>query len=189
MNIYRSFSTLMEAESEFHIECCDRGSVITILAPHGGNIEPHTSEITRLIAGDQYNYFCFNGLKPENNHHLHITSHCYDEEHALNLVQKSTEVIAIHGCTQREPAVYAGGLDTSLIQKIRSALEFRAVPTLPPQPHFAGINQHNICNRGLTGKGVQLEISRALRDSRDAWSAISGAIRSVLSNQIAYGRD
>lgn len=183
MDIYRNFSTLMENESDFHIECYDRGSTITILAPHGGNIEPHTSEITRLIAGEQYNFFCFNGLKQKNNHHLHITSHRYDENNALNLVQKSTTVIAVHGCTRREPMVYVGGLDIALIKKIRSALELRRIPTAPPQPHFTGTSRHNICNRGLTGKGIQLEISRALRDSREAWSAISSAIRPVLSAQ------
>jgi phage replication-related protein YjqB (UPF0714/DUF867 family) len=180
MDIYRNFSALMETESDFHIECFDRGSAITILAPHGGNIEPHTSEITRLIAGDKYNFFCFNGLKPENNHHLHITSHRYDEEHALHLVQTSTTVVAVHGCSQREPIVYVGGLDTSLMKKIRSALELWKIPTAQPKPHFTGTSKHNICNRGLTGKGVQLEISRAFRDSRDAWSAISRAIRPIL---------
>ena len=35
---------------------------ITIIAPHGGNIEPHTSEIAALIAADTHNLFCFNGL-------------------------------------------------------------------------------------------------------------------------------
>lgn len=180
MDSYRNFRELMEVETDFLIEWQDRDSAVTILAPHGGNIEPHTSEIARLIAGDNYNYFCFNGQKPENNHRLHITSHLYDEEHALTLVQKSTMVIAIHGCRERQPLVYVAGLDISLISKISRALQLRDIPASPPRPHFTGTNKGNICNRGLTGQGVQLEISRALRDSPEAWPVIAEAVRSVL---------
>ena len=54
---YNNFSTLDSRESEYRIEVVDRGSEVTIIAPHGGRIEPHTAEIAALIAGAHYNLF------------------------------------------------------------------------------------------------------------------------------------
>ena len=39
----------------------------------------------------------------------------------------------------------------------------------------------NICNKGISGKGVQLEISRPLRDSPKAWEKIAAAINEALA--------
>lgn len=181
MDKYPSFKELKRYETEFSIELCDQGSDVTVLAPHGGRIEPHTEEITKLIAGEDYNYFCFNGMKQGNNRDLHITSHRYDEEQALVLVQKSTTVITIHGCTRKDPMIFLGGLDGNLKEKISSALTTMKIPVSHSWPNCTGTNMNNICNRGITGKGVQLEISRALRDSPASRSAIAKAVRSSLS--------
>ncbi|MBE0583253.1 MAG: poly-gamma-glutamate hydrolase family protein, partial [Desulfofustis sp.] len=83
MDTYANFSLLEQHEHDFSIELADRKVATTILAPHGGGIEPHTSEIARLIAGDEYNYFLFNGTKPSGNSTLHITSHRWDHPQAL----------------------------------------------------------------------------------------------------------
>ena len=50
MDTYDSFKALKEDETNYHIKWKDRNAQITILAPHGGNIEPHTSEIAELVA-------------------------------------------------------------------------------------------------------------------------------------------
>lgn len=132
-----------------------------------------------MTAGEQYNFFCFNGLKSDNNHRLHITSHRYDEEHALRLVRKSTTVIAIHGCKEREPLIYAAGLDLPLISN-QAGPGTEDDTNSPPLPHFTGKNSRNICNRSRTGKGVQLEISRAFRDSPESWSTIAEAVQDAM---------
>ena len=115
---YRNFEELSSCESGFGVQVRDRASEVTILAPHGGRIEPNTSEVAALIAGDYYNLFCFNGLKENDNRDLHITSHRFDHPQALSLVSTSSYVVAVHGCTVNKPVVYLGGLDEQLINQI-----------------------------------------------------------------------
>jgi phage replication-related protein YjqB (UPF0714/DUF867 family) len=181
MDSYQSFTELKQHEVDYSLELCDRDSPVTILAPHGGNIEPHTSDIAKLIAADTYNYFCFNGQKSGSNRDLHITSHRYDEEQAVSLVQKSRTVIAVHGCTSLELMVYLGGLDSGLLEKISESLADRNIPCSSSGERYAGRHMGNICNRGSTGRGVQLEISRPLRDDPEAWKSIAACIRYAIS--------
>ena len=154
------------------------------MAPHGGNIEPHTSEIARLIAGDRFNLFCFNGKREKNNRKLHITSHHYDEDTALLMATSSTLVLTIHGCTTREPMIFIGGLHDRL--KLLLAEEFRlaGLPAIlcEESSPLSGRNPNNICNRGLLAKGVQLELSRGIRDTPAIWSHLSGAVNTVLTS-------
>jgi phage replication-related protein YjqB (UPF0714/DUF867 family) len=44
---------------------------------------------------------------------------------------------------------------------------------------FPGRHPRNICNRGRSGEGVQLELSEGLRKAGD-WSGLAGAVRTVL---------
>ena len=183
MDTYSSFKQLKAVETEYCITHVDRGSDITIIAPHGGNIEPHTSEIAALIAADTHNLFCFNGLKQRNNYLLHITSHHFDEEQALALVQSSTTVISVHGCTRKETIIFVGGRDDELKQRISAALNHAHISAVACTHHslHGGNHPDNICNRGITGKGVQLEISRPLRDSPQAWCKIAAAVEQALA--------
>ena len=182
MDKYLDFNTLVRNETEFHIECWDRDAEVSILAPHGGGIEPHTSEIAHLIAGNDCNCYCFNGTKNDNNHTLRIASHRYDEPTALALIKKSETVITIHGCREKRAFIHIGGLDRELGEKIETCLNEVAIPCrmCPPQSPFGGINPANICNLGRSGKGVQLEISRELRDAAPAWKIIAEAVRKAL---------
>ena len=109
MDLYPGFSLLLRHEHDFVVEQADRGAATTVLAPHGGGIEPHTSDIARLIAGDEYNYFLFNGTKTAGNDTLHITSHRWDHPEALALVTRSLRVITVHGCRARAAVVVVGG--------------------------------------------------------------------------------
>ena len=153
---YRNYKALERQESEYRIEVIDRGSEVTIIAPHGGRIEPHTGEIAALIADVRYNLFCFHGLKQDDNRDLHITSHRFDHPRALDLVRKSRHVIAVHGCTDSEPVAYLGGLDTELIEQIGTE---------------------------LTRRGVAHELSRGIRDSDLLRSSVSAAVRSALEQK------
>ncbi len=183
MDTYRSFKELRNKETDYRIKWKDRNAHITVIAPHGGNIEPHTSEIAELVAADRYNLFCFNGLRSTGNHVLHITSHNYDEEQALALVGSAAFVIAIHGCTQKEHMVYIGGLYDELKEQINEALGGAQIPSVicSKTSGYGGKRPDNICNKGTSGKGVQLEISRPLRDSPKAWEKIAAAIHEALA--------
>jgi phage replication-related protein YjqB (UPF0714/DUF867 family) len=136
------------------------------MAPHGGKIEPTTSMIAEAIAGENYSYYSFDGLKSEGNSVLHIESHLFDEPRALQAVKKADIVITVHGqLNHKEEFVMVGGLNVDLRSGIRRQLEASGFRTRPPTEGLQGIDPENICNRGRLKGGVQLEISRKVRDS------------------------
>ena len=51
-----------ELNKDYKISISDVGSGISIIAPHGGKIEPGTSDIARKIATERSNYYCFEGI-------------------------------------------------------------------------------------------------------------------------------
>jgi phage replication-related protein YjqB (UPF0714/DUF867 family) len=182
-DVYQSFSQLknhQELNKDYKISVSNVGSPITIIAPHGGNIEPRTSDLAKLIAADVYNYYCFEGIRKENNGCLHITSHHFDEPRAVEIVSGSKVVIAIHACTGDAGTVHIGGLDKELKTNIAKELEDRGIRVSTQHPGFQGSNPHNICNRGAKGQGVQLEITRDLRDDLDKVNLISEAVKAAL---------
>ena len=180
---YKNFRALERQESGFRIEVVDRGSDVTIIAPHGGRIEPHTAEIAALIAGAHYNLFCFHGLKQNDNYDLHITSHRFDHPLALELVCKSRYVIVVHGCKVIAPVAFLGGLDTELIEQIIKELTNLGVACECNVELFKGTHPHNICNRGRLRRGVQLELSRGIRDSDALRSQVSLAVRAAIAQK------
>jgi phage replication-related protein YjqB (UPF0714/DUF867 family) len=180
---YTTFKELVKHEkvdTDYQIAISDVGSAVTIVAPHGGKIEPGTSEIARRIASDKYNCYCFSGLKKSNNSRLHVTSHNFDEPAALKLISTSDIVIAIHACTGTAGRVYLGGLDIALKTSIARELHARGIGVSMKDSRFKGTNPGNICNRGRTGKGVQLEITRDLRDDPAQKEIIAEAVRASL---------
>ncbi|MCG6930844.1 MAG: poly-gamma-glutamate hydrolase family protein [Desulfofustis sp.] len=183
MDRYKNFSELAAHESAYHIRFVDRNCEVTVIAPHGGRIEPNTSEIAALIAADDCNLFCFNGLKAGSNRDLHITSHRFDHPRALALARKAATVVAVHGCMHTDPIVHLGGLDAELIERTRRRLHACNIVVEPAIRRYAGINPENLCNRGTRRKGMQIEVSRPLRDSPAAHIAIATAVRSALQKQ------
>ena len=181
MDRYLNFNDLAANEEDYFIELEDRGSSVTVVAPHGGEIEPHSADIARLICADDYNLFCFVGIKSSNNRDLHITSHRFDHPGALALVQRSAIVIAVHGCIRKDCVVLLGGLDQDLVSEIKRQLSRRDICSEPSAQKLRGQHKDNICNRGLRGKGVQLEISRGLRDSAAAHRIIAAAVRAAVT--------
>ena len=90
---YANFKELKANEREgVDYEICKRfiSSAVAIIAPHGGKIEPGTSELAEGIAGADYTYYSFKGLKNEKgaNRELHITSSNFDEPIAVGLVEQ-----------------------------------------------------------------------------------------------------
>jgi len=185
---YSSFKELQRHETldkDYTLALCDAGSRVTIIAPHGGKIEPRTSDLARRIAGDNYNFYCFEGIKDEDNACLHITSHRFDEPGAVDLVSRSRVVVAVHACTGTAGLVHIGGLNKPLGRMIADELQNRAINVSFDHPRFQGTNPDNICNRGSTGIGVQLEVTRDLRDDLQKIKSIALAVRSALMNNPA----
>lgn len=168
MDVYANFAELNAAEREgvdFCVRVVRRGNACTvILAPHGGGIEPGTSEVASKIADDDLSLAMFEGDKSTGNARLHITSTNFDEPRCLELVQAADYVVAIHGEASEEPLVFLGGKDTKLGAQIRIALESHGYNVKAHENQgLQGIATANICNRGRRGAGVQLELTVALR--------------------------
>ncbi len=97
-------------------------------------------------------------------------------------MSKSEVVVAIHACTGTAGRVHIGGLDKELANLIARELEDRGVSVSNDHPRFQGSNPDNICNRGATGIGVQLEVTRDLRDDLEKVKVIARAVRAALLN-------
>jgi phage replication-related protein YjqB (UPF0714/DUF867 family) len=165
---YLSFKELADCEAEdqdYRIRIELRDPRVLIMAPHGGKIELTTEIIAEAIAGQDYSLYSFEGLKGDSRI-LHIESHLFDEPRALQVVQKADVVITVHGqIDQREEFVMIGGLNESLRSEIAQQLEEVRFQTRSPIEGLAGTDPMNVCNRGKSRRGVQLEISRKVRDS------------------------
>jgi len=166
-DLYRSFTELSASEQagiDYRITSIDRGTDYAVLAPHGGNIEPGTSEIARALAGDQLSYYVFEGLKPEANSNLHITSTRFDEPTCIGMVESCHTAIALHGESSDRDMLFLGGRDSDTLQRITDALTPLGFAVGYHQnPLLQGTSERNICNRGRSGAGVQLELGRGLR--------------------------
>ncbi|MGH8657951.1 MAG: poly-gamma-glutamate hydrolase family protein [Gammaproteobacteria bacterium] len=166
---YANFSQLSRhevAELDYRIRVRHGRSGIAILAPHGGRIERGTTPIADAIAGQEHTFYSFEGIKPEltRNHDLHITSDHFDEPRALFAVTGAHRVVTIHGAKGLEAAVYLGGLDTALRRRVLTVLNEAGFATADdPSPTRQGSGATNICNRGRTNKGLQLELTLGLR--------------------------
>jgi phage replication-related protein YjqB (UPF0714/DUF867 family) len=166
---YRNFAELEREEQAgdtYDISVRRARPAFAIVAPHGGGIEGGTSEIADAVAGAEHSFYTFEGLKPKDNHELHITSTHFDEPMCLTLVGASDVVITIHGEHSEEDGegVFIGGLDDDLGGEIMDKLTGRGFNvSRHPNPNLQGREANNICNRGISGGGVQLEVSKAVR--------------------------
>ncbi|MEA2060198.1 MAG: poly-gamma-glutamate hydrolase family protein [Thermodesulfobacteriota bacterium] len=165
---YKTYAELRQNEKknkDYTILYREGNSEIAVIAPHGGGIEPGTIDIADKLAGCNHTFYAFKGLKKTGNRLLHITSNRFDEPLGVRLSQNASTVISIHGSRYRSEIVHIGGRHQTLKQNILHALTnagFNAeICTIPG---LRGISPENICNRCRSGKGVQLEISRGLRD-------------------------
>lgn len=164
---YSTYEELERNQSEgidYRVHVREGSSGIAVVAPHGGGIELGTMELAREVAGIEHTFYAFEGIKAEDNSDLHLTSKEFDEPRLANIVSKEEIVLTVHGCEGEGEVVYVGGLHKALKNKIHTLLSragFRARLSLNPK--MGGKDPHNICNRGRSGTGVQLELSKGLR--------------------------
>ena len=167
MDKYRTFKELALHETEgtdFEI-CIRKGtSGIAIIAPHGGGIEPGTMDIADSVARTQHAFYCFKGIKPTGNHKLHLASHTFDEPHGLRMAREAQHILSIHGCTGPKSEIWVGGRDATLKKSLILALTRAGLKAEESKRcGLKGMRPENICNRGRTGKGAQIEVSEGLR--------------------------
>ena len=74
---YPDFETLSQHEIsgvDYRILVRRATTGFSIVAIHGGGIEPGTSELADAVAGLEFSFYAFEGLKGSGNADLHITS-------------------------------------------------------------------------------------------------------------------
>jgi phage replication-related protein YjqB (UPF0714/DUF867 family) len=167
---YRDFQELSQnsvPDEDYKIEVRDRHSPVSVIAIHGGRIEPGTSEIAAAIAGEDFNLYLFEGIRDKDNKELHITSSSFDEAAAQALVRKSDLCISIHGFAESDKKIVCiGGLNAQLGEfLLGNILKAGLVEqeTANPLDKYHGVRTDNIVNLSRR-KGAQIEISRPLRE-------------------------
>jgi phage replication-related protein YjqB (UPF0714/DUF867 family) len=168
---YACFGDLSQHEVagvDFGIRLRQARAPVAIVALHGGGIEPGTSEIADAVGSERHSCYMLDGLKPTGNRDLHITSTRFDEPLCLEIVSRSAVVVTLHGEHGDEEGerVFVGGLDDTLGQGLGAALAAKGFDVgRHSDPLLQGRDLANICNRGTSGRGVQLELSRAVRET------------------------
>ena len=166
---YRNFAELARNERsgiDYGVVVRRARPAFLMLAPHGGGIEPGTSELADAIAGERFSFYTFEGLKSSGNAALHITSTRFDEPMCLTALKYSSVVVTLHGEHSEDDGegVFVGGLDAALGERIRTALARQGFDVrVHGDPDLQGLDPKNLCNRGTACAGVQLELSRAVR--------------------------
>ena len=167
---YASWSELLKKHREgfdfmLHVELRE-GSPWLVAAPHGGSIEPGTTEIARAIAGEDFSFYSVEGRMSRGNAALHITSHRFDEPEFGYAASRHERVFAIHGCCDAERAggvvSWIGGSDEALVSLAVRELS-RAGYRAERDYVTPGQEPENLCNRGRSGHGLQLELPEEFR--------------------------
>jgi phage replication-related protein YjqB (UPF0714/DUF867 family) len=161
---YLSFQELALHETgHYRIEKSVRDPRILIFTPHGGGIEPGTSEIVCACAGTEFSYYCFEGILPEGNERLHITSTNFNEPTGIKMLAEAEIVVTIHGCGSKRKIIFVGGLETGLIAQFVSAFQRIGIHSEKGAFQISGESPRNICNHGKNQAGVQIEFCEGLR--------------------------
>ena len=153
MDRYSNFEKLRAEQAEgrdFRVRVALRKeAMVASTAPHGGAIEPGTSELAIAIAGAQLSFAVFEGTKASRNRELHITSTNFDEPRCTEVVAGSRTAVAIHGESSQGATVFIGGADMKLRSHIKNALvEANFIVREHENPNLQGKSSLNICNRG-----------------------------------------
>ena len=169
MDTYADYEALERNEKEgkdFLALWRQTDSPLAVIAPHGGSIEPGTVDIADAVAGGDHSFYAFRGIKKSGNRMLHMSSDRFDEPKGMAIARKAHVVLTLHGCKGTEETVFLGGRNQVLIERIRSRLNAAGFHASNSRhPGLRGHSAENICNRCQSGQGVQLELSRGLREA------------------------
>lgn len=188
---FEALSSEMQEGEDFHI-CFSVGEDqrVLIIAPHAGKIEPGTSEISKAIAGDLFSFYLLEGALPKSNGDLHITSHNFDEPRALAALERCDFALGIHGRSERDDpsSIWLGGLDTDLIGLLVTHLSDAGFEIKADGHPFPAKEPTNVCNRGKSGKGAQLELPPKMRDklrqNQDLMNSLVSAVRAAIAEKL-----
>lgn len=181
---YSSYAELAANETlnvDYEIAMAHLDPRYAIVGIHAGSIEPSTDELVRDLAGEEQgpelSWYRFRGIKPSNNGSLHITSSLFDEPVCEWLLRRVSTVVTLHGVSGSVPEVYVGGLDVFLRDRIVAELDAAGFTVSVASGEVSGTDPANVCNRGTTGMGVQVEVTTGYRTSTDWFGTNTAAGR------------
>jgi phage replication-related protein YjqB (UPF0714/DUF867 family) len=173
---------------------------LVVIAPHGGEIEPHTDEqaehVQQQLAAKGASCWRCKGYNREGAkggalEMWHITSPDIREESfpLLNTIinRHFTYAVAFHGFKE-DRILIGGGADCALKCEIKTAIQQAIadsgikVNIATAADNFNGDNPLNIVNRLANGNGIQIEQSKAARDNYG--QKIADAVASVYNCKI-----
>lgn len=177
---YKNFAQLKNHHTEevdFKIEKRSAKTPVLVMAIHGCNIEPGTSELADAVAGSDFSYYNFCGLKTSNttadssdlklNSLLHITSTNFDEPQLLEMTKSAKACLSLHGYQGDKADFCLGGRDDQLRKAILEKLkiefpEYSACDLCCPP--YLGLAHKNPVNR-CQYQGAQIEMGPKVREA------------------------
>lgn len=187
-DVYPSFTALrkdsrLDRGRDYEITLLDHGHPNTVMAIHGGVIEPLTEKLARKmeeISG--YNLYIFEaryrGPTDDLFNYLHVTATHFDDPDLVQLAQKSSYCISFHEMNEGGNLACIGGRDPETRRRVQAAYRFKDLDSrlnmqidanengkgwkFPHCQKLAGTNPENIVNK--CERGVQLELSKDLID-------------------------
>lgn len=190
-DIYTSLEDLVRREpaTDYRVVVRDRQSRVTVVAPHGGRIEPGTSQLAETIAGESWNLFAFEGLKPRGNGALHVTSTRFSHPELELLLARSTVGVSVHGMAEPGLLIEVGGLNARLVRLVSRELSLERFDVYDAPPSRSAQSPQNFINR-VAGGGIQLEVSQELRkvlqEDRGFRSRFGTAVRAAISRHLNH---
>ncbi|NLG29254.1 MAG: hypothetical protein GX557_15195 [Chloroflexi bacterium] len=183
---YQSFAELVlntVKGVDYDVVVAKREAAATIVAIHGGAIEPPTGELACEIAGADHNLYVLRGLRAERAAEMRIPVNRFDEIRLRALLEHSQEAVALQGVDGSLPIVHLGGRNQALKRALAEALAAEGFAVGAPASAGAAHDPTRYYNLPTYG-GVQVELTRALRgelrpgDAPGArWDAFVRAIR------------
>jgi phage replication-related protein YjqB (UPF0714/DUF867 family) len=159
---YRSFEELAGREREsvdYQVRVHARHSSVAVFAPHGGKIEPGTSELAEYIAGEDFSFYALEGLRSGNNGRLSLPLDRFDEPECAKLLGRCGLAIVIQAIPGKNREVNLAGGNAVLREQLAGVLSAAGFEVLDDD---CLVNPAELCNR--PGPGVRLEVSKKLRD-------------------------
>jgi len=166
-DFYQSLDELNQdlvRDKHYRVRIFDRLRPVTIIAPHGGYIEPGTSHIAEAIAGLEHNFFDFQGLRRRRAWELHITSVRFRHPDLVSMLSRSQMSVSVHSMgNQGNGKILIGGLNSEFKERIYQELALAGFPVTTKARRYRGIHPRNIVNLAQN-KGVQIELTTQVID-------------------------
>jgi len=160
---YSSYAQMARSEKrdiDFKVVYRHGSKSFLIAAPHGGGIEPGSSELADAIAGDTYGFYSFYGLKKDPSA-LYLPSTGFDEPELMRVTKNYSATISVHVIEGSDSLIYIGGSNRQLADAIAGALGAKGYLVKVPPTFSSAFSSSNFINRSVPG-GVQIEITSAL---------------------------